>query len=341
MGGNALKNTFTRRYQRDEYFSLEHDVVNKVKLATNQPTEALKAFRTKESFGDMDVLTMSTNMDYMRMITDTFSPNQIHKNGSVYSFDYRELQIDLIITPEDEYKTSIDYFAWNDLGNLMGRIYKKMGFKYGHKRLYYIVRDGDYIFKEILVSSDTETIFWFGGYDYARFIQGFDTLDEIFKYTTSSQYFNKDIFLFHNRNHRARVRDAKRSSYNAFLKYCETITGGNNYKWTDNLTKGHFIKQHEKQHFLELAFTNFPRFEERYNITNDELTKHIEFKKRFSGERVMYLTGLCRKELGEFMQFMKTRNNLKELVLDSNDQEITDFVLDELVLFRYNKQTAS
>ena len=337
MGGNALKNTFTRRYQRDEYLALEQDVIDKVKLATNQPTETLKAFRTKESFGDMDVLTMSTNMDYLKMITDTFAPNQIHKNGSVYSFDYKELQIDLIVTPENEYETSINYFAWNDLGNLMGRIYKKMGFKYGHKGLYYVVRDGDCTFKEILVSSDSERIFKFGNYDFERFLQGFDTLDEIFEYTTSSRYFNKEIFLLHNRNHRARVRDAKRPSYNAFLKYCETLDGDNNYQWTDSLTKGHFIKRPEMQYFLDLAFCAFPSFEKRYKQAHAELKRNVEYKKRFSGERVMYLTGLYRNELGKFMSFMKTRTNLRELVLDSNDQEITDYILDELTLFQFSK----
>jgi len=335
MGGNALKETFTRRYDREEYFDLCQEVCEKLRTKTDNKISVLQAYNTKPSFGDMDVLIESENINYKELIINLFQPNQIKKNGNVYSFDVKELQIDLIVTPTDQFYTSLNYFAWNDLGNLMGRIFKKMGFKYGHKGLFYIVRDGDYILKEIPVSLDSEQIFNFADYDYSRFCEGFDTLREMFEYVTTSKYFNKDIFLLHNRNHRSRVRDAKRPSYNAFLKFCEDTNNTTSFAWKSKLTMGKFYEEKETTIFLEKAFNYFEGFKEKHEEAVIELKRNTHFKNKFSGEIVMYLTGLHRKELGQFMQNIRLNNkDLKDFIIESNTQEVTDFILEEFEKYK-------
>ena len=201
--------------------------------------------------------------------------------------------------------------------------------------MYYVLRSGDYVFKEVMVSENPDLIFQFGDYNYGEFLNGFDELEDMFDYVHTSKYFNKDIFLFHNRNHKSRVRDAKRPSYTAFLKYCETLEGATHYEWKSNLTKGYYLEDDEHQGFLDKAFELFPGFRERFAATVIEFNKSKLFKSKFSGEQVMYLTGLCRKELGQFMQFLRNNNtDFKEFVLESNSQEITDFVLEELKVFK-------
>ena len=121
MGGNALKNTKTRRYQADEYFALAKEVRDKLLWGyrgwegkgfgrVNQ-VEVIEAYRSKESFGDMDVLytTLSGDSVDANFIQDTFSPNEIVRNGNVISFDYKELQIDLIHSTHDSFESSSLY----------------------------------------------------------------------------------------------------------------------------------------------------------------------------------------------------------------------------------------
>lgn len=107
MGGNALKNTTTRRYAADEYFAVASEVMQKLlsNIGAINQTDVIEAYRTKESFGDADILysTYPGQGIYVIDIQRVFNPNEIVKNGDVISFDYKELQIDLIYSAADCY----------------------------------------------------------------------------------------------------------------------------------------------------------------------------------------------------------------------------------------------
>ena len=49
----------------------------------------------------------------------TQQPPQSTPNGGI---DYKLIQIDVIITPNEHYDTTLFYMGGNDLGNFMGRI---------------------------------------------------------------------------------------------------------------------------------------------------------------------------------------------------------------------------
>lgn len=192
----------------------------------NVRCEAVKAYRTKESFGDLDILVERSQYDIAEMITQLYKPNQIVKNGNVWSFDYKQFQIDLIIVEPDLFDCAVDYHAWNDLGNFIGRIAHKLGFKYGSTGLYLPMRDGDtHMFANILVSSNTERILEFLGYNPAVFFVGFDTMYQVFEFASSTPYFNKHIFDEENRSHKSRVRDAKRKSYHDYVVWMNCTDG--------------------------------------------------------------------------------------------------------------------
>ena len=335
MGGTALKNTETRRYDRDEYFKLEADVVAKLKAAFPfSRVEAVKAYRTKPSFGDMDVLVEVVNNDWFSqscredVIKQTFSPNQLVKNGSVVSFDYRQFQIDILFTPTIEFNTAADYFAWNDLGNFVGRLSHKLGFKYGHDGLSFVFRDGDYEFATISVSRNTAKTFQFLDLDYKRFVEGFDTMEDVFKFASSSKYFNKHSYDAENRNHRSNTRDKKRKSYHDFGIWMNSTEGLPEYPWDDLKEQG---GPKYKEQFINLAFDLFPDFKAKYEQTTLAFQRSLEIKAKFNGHLVNEWTGLQDKELGKLMQAIRAQFDSKEKyqswVLETSTNDLKQFVL--------------
>lgn len=175
MGGNALKSIETRRYDAKEYKDL-CAVVNRKLLGFGYMLNwhIIDAYRTKESFGDMDLLYTSYGGKPLCVedIGDIFSdepPREIVRNGSCISFDFRELQIDFIHSPVDEYFYAKDYFAWNDLGNLVGKIARRFGLKHGHRGLTLPLRDDSQEFAEIIITQNHYDTLEFLDLDPVRF----------------------------------------------------------------------------------------------------------------------------------------------------------------------------
>lgn len=321
MGGNALKNTTTRRYSREEYLTLKDEIISKL---TSHPTFAgrkvrdILAYREKESFGDMDLLIESDGLGptVWQDIQDLFNPNELVRNGSVCSFDVKELQVDLLLQPSRTFETAYVYFAYNDLGNLMGRVAYKLGFKYGHDGLYLIARSesGDPI-EDILLSSDYKKIFQFLGYDPALWDAGFSNLEDIFKFTVTTPYFNREYYNLETRSHAARVRDKKRATYRGFLQWLETQQDVPEYDWMNG-----------RDEQLERAFATFPGVKEKLKAAFEKHDTHMAAKNRFNGQVVAELTGLSGHLLGQWIQGFKHQwsdaSTFDKWVLESTDEHV-------------------
>lgn len=299
MGGRALKNCTTRRYQAEEYFKLVDEVSQKFAAHFGRNIWPIAAYKSKESFGDMDVLIESEGLppDWVQQTVKLFGSKEYVKNGNVLSLEYKEFQIDFIVTPLRELDPSLSYFAFNDLGNLIGRVAHAMGLKLGHDGLSFNWRVDTYQFRNIVLLTDWEDILLVLGYSYERYARGFDTLEDIFKFVVSSPFFNKDIYLLHNRNHTSRVRDAKRRTYMEFLKWIED---------PDNLPQPwNYCKKEDKKDWLPYLFAEIKGFEETYNAVQAEWDQAVELKRRFNGELVKQWTGTDGRELGLFMKWLK------------------------------------
>ena len=299
MGGNALKDCVTRRYNADEYFILEEDVLKKLRSLFPFPEiTPTKSYKNKPSYGDMDILIDSEFMtEYMIIsILDEFQPKQMFKNGNCLSFEYKEFQIDLIACGKD-YKTSQDYFAYNDLGNLCGRIAHSMGLKLGHDGLSYNFKfnNDTYLFKNVLLLTEWEDILPVLGLSYERYAQGFAEMEDIFKFVVSSRFFNKHIFALENRNHTSRVRDAKRKTYTEFLAYIKPMA---EHPLAQAIVMG-------KEAYLPYLKAYIYNFTKVYNENMYAYEDECKFKLLYNGDRVSKLTGLVNKELGKFMQWVK------------------------------------
>lgn len=296
MGGNALKNVSTRRYQADEYHAICPEILQKLSVAfPGQRTAVIESYKEKESFGDIDVLIQSDNIKNIReSIQEVFQASEIVHNGTVWSFDYKSLQVDLIMTVSDRFDIGLNYFGHNDLGNLIGRCANKFGLSYGHDGLWMKINDGTYEIGKVLLSTDIKKILDVLGYSYDRYSKGFDTLEDIFEFVVSSPFYTYDIFDFANRNSVSRIRDQKRKTYIEFLKWAVARKEiHNQYKWG------------KKEEYLQYIFSAFKGTEEIYDEAHKENHKRKLIKRYFNGDHISLLTGLEFKQLGMFMRYIR------------------------------------
>lgn len=313
MGGNALK-VETSRIERMEYERVCTQVTTALK--ENFPDAAISvipSYENKPSFGDLDVLIAPEDhtKDIFDLASVALNATEGHKNGSVMSFGIRLprnksyfdriFQVDLIKVPHIWWPTV--YFGYNDLGNLMGRVSKKLGFKYGHDGLWCILRDNENsarVIDEILVTNeDLPNAFKLIGYDFDDYTNwSFKEPEDIYEYAASNKYFDLSVYLLENRPHHERIRDRKRKIYRGFLEWCEKQTFApvpEEYKDVAKLRA-------EK---LKEAFERFPDFEERYTaaLAKHELMRTA--KKNFNGLLVIEVTGLQGKKISEIIQDFK------------------------------------
>lgn len=367
MGGNAIKNCSVRRYRAAEYFPLEEKVLAQLRSDfPGRKIDALKAYKNKTDFGDMDILLESDGLleeevlvqlrsestwlhlaalngrevmvdfegntfisesgclaeDLSNYVQKTFASKEVMPNGPVLSFEHGEFQIDLILTPRHEFSTSAAYYSWNDLGNLCGCLTRTMGLKLGHDGLSYAFSEGTRRFDLSVVSTDWKDILSVIDLDYERWLEGFDSLQDIFRFVVSSRYFNRDIYLLHNRNSHSRVRDIKRQTYSKFLA------------WLDEQPAGS-IPEHplanNKQDWLPHLFRAIPGFESHYQKTALKIKEAATVKRKFNGGLVRFVTGLDEAKLGELMLGLKAAfggaDALSQWVLKSSPAKIEQTVL--------------
>ena len=221
-------------------------------------------------------------------------------NGGVFSFDVNDFQVDFILAPDVEtFHFAKSYFAWNDLGNFIGRTAHRLGFKYGHDGLKYVMRDEDdpsYVISEVFLTKDHDEALEFLGFSSHEHAMGFDTPEEIFEYAASSPYFSAASFMLSNRNHIARVRDRKRKMYNGCVEY---------YKEKFGVDENTPVEPLDKAAHLARAFDKFPSFYEAYTSVMSKHIKHKAYKSVFNGNAVGAIYCLEGKELGAKMKVLR------------------------------------
>lgn len=309
MGGSAIKTVPMRRLGRVDFERVGEQVTRALREAfPGLRVAIIPAYRSKADFGDLDVILESgpaLGADAEESLTAFAQAvghaREVAPNGNVYSFDYRAskddvegFQVDIILTPSADFDTSLAYFAFNDLGNLMGRTAHKMGFSWGHRGLLYPVRDGNHQFAVVEMSKNLDVVLPFLGYDVARYRQGFDNLEEIFGYVAGSTYFNRDIFLLENRNHTSRTRDRKRKTYRAFLEWLDAHPDLPAYGYPEDRDERHAL-------FLDLARQTFPSFGPDLDRAWQDLATSRFVRTHFNGDNIRAWTGLSDKDLSGFI----------------------------------------
>lgn len=311
MGGLALKHVEgIRRYQADEFFKLADELIPKVQELFNTEAYLIQSYHTKESFGDMDIILHNNGKlgNVKEKITSIFNPKDIHFNGNVYSFDHKDLQVDLILTPTSNVETSKVFFSFNDLGNLMGKMYHKFGLKYGYDGLKYVYRlDNDKKLGDITVTKNMRKAFEFLGLSYEKFEKGFETMEEVFDYVVASPYFQKETFYFENLNAINKKRNNRRVNYHLFIEY---VNGTGRYAGRESLPDKPFVFDKDKSKYFDMINDYFP---ESNFLKEMELLRAKEDRKRliaskFNGNLVMERYGLTDIMLGKAIQVFKSKS---------------------------------
>ena len=185
-----------------------------------------------------------------------------------------------------------------------------MGLKLGHDGLSYNWRVDTYQFRNEILLTEFKDILPVLGYSVPRYNRGFDSLEEIFEFAASSRFFNKDIFLLHNRNHASRIRDVKRKTYMEFLDWLETKNDLPVYP-----------KAQDKAEWLPYLLQQIEGFEELWNKVQTEWCDAMDYKRRFNGDLISEWTGLKERPLGEFIKW------LKACIIEDEPAFSIDFVL--------------
>lgn len=297
MGGNAMHSYGVERLTKEQY----NEVLSALTITLPYKTAAIPSYKSKDSFGDCDLLTTATDEAFEKSLSKDFALLGKKKNGSVTSYalkygNFPPFQFDLIKAKEDSFKFNYNYLSYNDLGNLIGRIAAAFGFKFAHDGLYILAwyshqgeersvarvkengKTNDYAehkMEKLFISNFDEAL-EFLGFDSLRFAQGFDTVDDILDFVANSKYFCKDFFLFENRNHDQRKRDIKRPTYTKALEYFDTLA---DTKSRDEVTKA----------FKASVATKYPSI---VNIKRDmrkEAKRKYVLSRRLSSRRVVWL----------------------------------------------------
>lgn len=303
MGGNVLKELGCERKDLVGYTEVVDVVVASLKrLFRKLEVAPIPFYKEKSSFGDADILVGDTFLpsNWKSILKVMFRHATFVENGPVLSFDVNKFQVDLIVVPSESFDFALNYFSYNDLGNFMGRVAHRMGLKYGHLGLFAPLREGTNQFAEVLVTRNTEEAFCVLGYSYSRFLEGFNTLEEIFTFAMSSPYATKDIFLLENRNAKARQRDSKRPNYHAFLNWLEL-----NYNAAQDVLPPVGV---------EWIGDRIPWFAERLNAALDQHEENKSFRRLWNGEVVNQITGLEGPVLGDFMAYCRNQPDFEEAI---------------------------
>lgn len=322
LGGLALKNTFTRRYTREEFDTVSAELLNILKNDVYNVAIPL-FFKNKESFGDIDIICALPKMFNKSMgdyITETFKPNEIFHNGNCWSFDYKEVQVDIITVAPEDFYTNQMYLSYNDLGNFIGRLAQSFGLKYGQEGLWYKHKfKGSYI-GVVPISKDYNKIYSFFDLDFSKWEEGFNELEDIFEFIYQSKYFNQDNFQLSQLNKINRDRNAKRKSYMSFLE------------WMAKQPK----KEYEfdtVENYIDFIDKAFPEADLIENIRRLEYEhcKGLYIKSKFNGGDIMNLFGLKGKELGDALTNFKDNilyhkgliyKSFEEYILDTSKEDI-------------------
>lgn len=326
MGGRALKKTETKRISRSEFDEFSKALIYDIEKRYDRAITPL-FYRNKETFGDIDIIVDLgfENKSLIReFIEETFKPNEIFHNDSAWSFDYKMAQVDLIFVDSEDYDSNYHYLAYNDLGNFIGRLAQSIGFKYGQEGLWYNHYSDDNTKTKIIVSKDYANIFEFLGLEYSVWLEGFDTLEEIFAYVTTSWLFNPEMFQLNQLNKINRERNLKRASYMSFLDYIKDKKANPRYNREE--------VKNVKENVIEIIKTEFPEANITLHLAeiNYEKAKKDLAHAKFNGNLIKEKYGLEGKELGEAIirfkdyfntihsSYMSRDKNFESLIIDSN-----------------------
>lgn len=302
MGGNLFK---LGRLPREQYLEIETDV--RAYLDAKIGSELYRIPRyygDKSDFGDMDVVLSSAlerPWDEVRaMILRDLGIERYKITGAVFSTVYHDFQVDYFEKSAAIFLSTYNFLCFNDLGNLLGKMFRRLGLKYGEDGLFWVFRrqNGSYR-RDILLSRDYQRIFALLELDAGPWERGFENLETMFRWVIASPYFS--VAPFFRRAPTTEKRLALRRTFREFLSFLER----------ENITRTYDYEK-DRDHYIPLVAEHFPEVDLPGAVEAERVAeKRVEvIRKKFSGRIIMELYPELRgKELGEFIRLFRAQSD--------------------------------
>jgi hypothetical protein len=238
VGGNLFQ---LGRKPRSEYLEIEAEVRRCLDALVGDGYRIPRYYTSKPDFGDLDVVLSRAAIDtlggfeaFRTAITRSLGVHQSKSVGHVYSTVVREFQVDYFLREPELLDATYHYLSFNDLGNLIGKIYRRLGLKYGEEGLSYVFRRArqESYKRDLPISRDWPTILAFIGLDVPAWESGFDTLEHMFKWVVASPYFS--VAPYQQQSRTTERRAAARPTMARFLAWLEAERIDKRYEYLDD-----------------------------------------------------------------------------------------------------------
>lgn len=302
MGGKLIENA--KRLDAETYQRVCRELTELLAPLFKRITVPLSVFE-KSSHGDIDFV-VSGAADPKDVQARLASP-VVMKNGPTVSYDYQGHQIDIHTAPDDEFDICVVYKQYGDLGNLLGRIAKRLGLSYGMNGLtlrafnregeVHLGGTGPDQFEKWSLTTDPRRALEYLGYSWARYQEGFRTELEAFEYIVGGRYFSPDVYLDRSTyNGHTHDRNRKRPMFQRFIKYLQDLGAG--------IPQG---APPPSPLETVLAFG----LSDRLDALRQKVRDAYLLKQRLNAKLVIELTGLSGRALGQCMDRLRSVVNLE------------------------------
>lgn len=316
MGGNLFR---LGRKPKAEYLEIEAEVRRCLDALVGDGYRIPRYYASKADFGDLDVVLSRAAIEalggfdaFRTAITRSLDVRQSKSVGHVFSTVVRELQVDYFLREPELLEPTYHYLSYNDLGNLIGKIYRRLGLKYGEDGLSYVFRRArqESYKHEIPISRDWPKILAFIGLDVPAWEAGFDTLEQMFAWVVASPYFS--VAPYQQQSRTTERRAAARPTMARFLAWLEAEGIDKRYDYLD-----------DREGYVARVAAAFPEanLEQALLQERERETQAEQLREKFSGERVREWTGLDGKSLGALLRRF-TREYPDDVLIGMSADEI-------------------
>ncbi len=316
MGGKLFN---LGRLPKVKYIEIEKKLRTYLDQKLGELYRIPRFYEDKTDFGDVDVLVSSAALEngnwekLKKEITEDLGIVDHKTAGNIFSTVYENFQVDFFIEHQKYFECSYAFLCFNDIGNLIGRIFKRFNLKYGNKGLVYVFRRADnHYSRDIEVCKDFEKIFSFLGLNYQKWLSGFASKKEMFEWVIASPYFSVTPYL--KISTRMEKRRNERPTIQAFLTYIEE----------HNIKKTHTYE--EKDSYIPMIHEFFPESNLIEEITKEKKREKLilAIREKYNGKIIMNLfPSLTGKDLGKFMKdFQAQYDDYEKTLFELSTQEI-------------------
>ena len=326
MGGNLFK---LGRLPRDRYLELEAEVRAYLDRTVGADLYRIpRYYGDKANFGDMDVVLSGAipgSWDEIRATIVKDLGVERHKLlGPVFSTVYRDFQVDYFERPAELFECTYNFLCFNDLGNLLGKMFRRFNLKYGEDGLFWVFRRDNGSYRhDILLSRDHRRIFAFLELDAGPWERGFDDLESMFEWVVSSPYFSVEPYF--RRAPTTEKRAKQRRTFREFLRFLE-----------DRGIERAYAYEEDRDRYIPRVAEHFPEANLEAAVARERVAEdrtrvlHSKFNGRIVMELLPHLRG---KELGEFIRRFRDHHtdgdsHVDDLIYHAEPDEVRQMIRD-------------